>query len=135
MKIIGVGVADRGDDSVGLAVADLLGAQRHDGEPAGLIDSWAGEDHVVVVDAMRSGRSAGEVVSFDATEAPLPVGICRSTHALGLAEAVELARALGRLPAKLTVVGVEGVEFGFGSPMSDAVAGAVARVAEVVALA
>lgn len=133
MKVLGIGVPDRGDDSVGLAVADLMGAVRHDGEPASLIESWQGEDHVVVIDSMRSGRPAGEVVRFDVTHDPLPVGICRSTHALGLAEAVELARALDRLPGRLTVIGIEGVEFGFGAPMSEAVSGAVVRAAEMAA--
>jgi hydrogenase maturation protease len=60
------------------------------------------------------------------------------THAFGLATAVELARVLGQLPKRLTVVGIEAASFAQGTTLSpevaasvdDAVAivGAVARV-------
>ena len=58
---------------------------------------------------MRSGRAPGAVVTLDAAEGVLPTGgwAAGGTHALGLAAAVELSRALGRLPRSLVVVGVE----------------------------
>ncbi len=58
---------------------------------------------------MTSGRAPGTVVTLDATEGVLPTGgwAAGGTHALGLAAAVELSRALGRLPRSLVVVGVE----------------------------
>lgn len=52
-----------------------------------------------------------------------------STHALGLAEAVELGRALGRLPPTLTVFGIEGTTFTAGATPTPAVLAAVPRVA------
>jgi hydrogenase maturation protease len=51
---------------------------------------------------------------------------------VGLADAIELARALGRLPPRVTVYGIEGERFDTGAPLSDSVAGAID---EVVALA
>ena len=48
--------------------------------------------------------------SLDARTSRLPMGQFRcSTHALGVAEAIELARALDRLPRKLIVFGIEGI--------------------------
>ena len=41
-----------------------------------------------------------------------------STHHLGLAEAVELARTLGRLPQRLVVYGVEGASFEIGDKLT-----------------
>ena len=55
-----------------------------------------------------------------------------STHALGLAEAVELARSLGRLPQRVVVYGIEGESFAFGKGLSAAVAAAADRVTEEV---
>jgi len=45
---------------------------------------------------------------------------------------VELARALGRLPPRLLLVGVEAKRFDHGTPMSDAVAAAVPAAAAAV---
>jgi hydrogenase maturation protease len=57
------------------------------------------------------------------------------THAFGLAAAVELARALRRLPPRLVVVGVEASTFEYGAPLTAPVAAAVpAAVAQVLAV-
>ncbi|MGA8805322.1 MAG: hypothetical protein WB866_11580, partial [Solirubrobacterales bacterium] len=44
-----------------------------------------------------------------------------STHALGVADAVELARELDRLPARLAVYGIEGENFEAGEGLTPAV--------------
>ena len=134
--VIGIGNTVRGDDAVGLRVVERLGLSetvvQHDGEPASLIALWEGQDEVVLVDAVTSGQDAGTLVEIDATTSILPSGMCHSTHALGPAEAVELARALGKLPPRITLVGIEGADYSFGAGLSaevsQAVAGAVRRV-------
>jgi len=114
--LIGLGNPDRGDDGVGIEVARRVAAMGRQGievlevdDPSALLDAWGGAGRVVVVDAMASGRVPGAVVRMDATEGVLPTGgwAAGGTHALGLAAAVELSRALGRLPRSLVVVGVE----------------------------
>ena len=52
-----------------------------------------------------------------------------STHLLGVAEAVELARALDRLPGRTIVYGIEGAVFDTGAELTEAVATAAALVA------
>ena len=60
----------------------------------------------------------------------MPAGWFRySTHAFGAAEAIELARVLGRLPRRLIVVGIEGARFDAGVGLSPEVAAAVEDVA------
>jgi hydrogenase maturation protease len=54
------------------------------------------------------------------------------THAFGLAAAVELARALQRLPRRLVLVGVEGAEFEAGAALTPPVVRAVAPAASTV---
>jgi hydrogenase maturation protease len=66
----------------------------------------------------------------DASEEKLPARLFRaSTHHFGLADAVELARALGRLPPCTIVYGIEGARFGAGAELSPDVAAAVPQVA------
>jgi hydrogenase maturation protease len=69
-----------------------------------------------------------------ATQALLPRPRCRSTHGLGLAEAVELGRTLDRLPRSLVIFGIEAASFPVGGWPSAAVrAGARTAAAAIVA--
>jgi hydrogenase maturation protease len=56
-----------------------------------------------------------------------------SSHAFGVAEGIELARALGRLPCRLIVIGIEGIRFDHGESPSAEVAKAVERLAQHIA--
>lgn len=136
--VIGVGNARRGDDGVGPAVAERLRALAPaelrvlslSGEPATLLEAWSSADRVVIIDAGIGSGPAGSVHRFEAGAAPLPAALLRSSsHSLGLAEAVELGRALRRLPDELTVYCVLGRAFEPGSPLSPEVAATVDRVA------
>ena len=131
--MIGLGNAARGDDAAGLIAARRLHGVEHEGEPLGLLDVWDGVESVVVIDAVRSGAVPGTIHRFDAAE-PLPAALTgsTSTHALGLAETVELARALGRLPERLTVYGIEGERFEAGTDLTPAVSAAVDAVVNAV---
>jgi len=132
--VIGVGNAWRGDDAAGLVVARRLrdrgvNAVAIDGEPVAIMDAWEGAEAVCVVDAVSSGAAPGAVHRVDVTEAELPHELTRtSSHAFGLAESIELARALGRMPARLVVYGIEGASFAAGVGLSPAVESAVGEV-------
>jgi len=135
--VIGVGNAYRRDDGAGLALAGRLvrspGVEvvRCEDEPTRLLEAWAGADLALVVDAVSSGAEPGTVHRLDASCRPLPAAVFRgSTHALGLGEAIELARALGRLPGRLLVYGVEGADFGTGEGLSPAVTAALGPLAD-----
>lgn len=133
--VIGVGNPDRGDDGVGPEVLARLAGRLPGGvrlvrlagaDPAGIIDAWSGAGRAVLVDAMVSGTAPGTIARFDAAAGPLPAGVrLASTHALGAETAVEIARALGRLPDRLVVYGVEGEAFAVGAGLSPTVAAAV----------
>jgi hydrogenase maturation protease len=144
VTVIGVGNAWRRDDGAGLAVARRLRAlgpagievRAHEGEASGLLDAWAGADHVVLVDAASSGAVAGTVHRFDVVARPLAAGAVRSsTHAFGVPDAIELARALGSLPATLEVYAIEGADFAVGGTMTPAVADAADSLARELASA
>jgi hydrogenase maturation protease len=67
-------------------------------------------------------------------EAVLSAAALRSSsHAFGVANAVGLAAALGRLPARLEIFAIEGEDFSLGEPLSPAVTRAVDALAERLA--
>lgn len=128
--VVGVGNSWRSDDGAGPAVARRLGDDPrvlvHEGEPVGLIETWAGVNEVLLVDAVCSGAPPGTVHRLDAVAAPLRSELaCGSTRAFGLRETIELARAVERLPPRLLVYGIEGERFSAGGDLSPAVEDAV----------
>jgi hydrogenase maturation protease len=129
MNVIGLGNEWRRDDAAGLEVARRIGGRQLDGEPVAPVEAIAGAAEVTIVDAVRSGAPPGTVHEFEAGAAPLPTRLfgASSTHALGLAEALELARSLGRLPVRVRVLGIEGERFDYGRGLSPAVEEAVVR--------
>jgi hydrogenase maturation protease len=81
---------------------------------------------VILIDAVRSGAPTGTIYRVDARAEPLPLAWFRhSTHAFSVAEAIELARSLNRLPPRLIVFAVEGKRFDSGAGLSPEVERAV----------
>jgi hydrogenase maturation protease len=102
-----------------------------EGEPVSLVEAFAGVDEVFVIDAVRSGSEPGTVHRIDATHEPLPATLsAASTHTLGVGEAIELARALGRLPRRVIVYGIEAESVAAGEKLTPAVARGVDDVVE-----
>ena len=59
-----------------------------------------------MIDGVSSGAAPGTLHRFEVADEPLPAELfSSSTHALGVAEAVELARELDRLPAASSSTG------------------------------
>jgi hydrogenase maturation protease len=87
----------------------------------------------VVVDAVSTGAAPGNVHVW--ADEPVLARASHSTgsHALGLADAIALGRALHRLPTRLVVVGVEADEITPGHGLSSAVADAVEEAVDVIA--
>lgn len=139
--VIGIGNAYRSDDGVGLVAARRLKDRslsslrilEHNGEGTDLINCWEGADAVIVLDAVQSGAEPGTLHRWDAGLRPLPAMAFRgSSHAFSLAEAIEMARVLGRLPQRLIVYGVEARDFKAGTRPSSEVQAAVSHLVERV---
>jgi hydrogenase maturation protease len=141
--VIGVGNSLRHDDAAGLEVvrqlrpranASEIVLREHEGETLALLDAWQGAEALVLVDAIRSGAPVGTVHRVDASSAPIPAGLrgSSSTHAVGVGEAIELARSLDRLPRRVVVFGVEGRRFDAGRGLSEDVEAVLAALADAV---
>ena len=137
--VIGVGNPYRRDDGVGSAVAELLrdlpGVEvaQSLGETTDLMELWDGADlailvDAILVDAVRTGPARpGRIHRLSVPAAGRGAA---STHGPGLGEAVELARVLDRLPARLVLYAVEVTDVGHGRGLSLPVAAASRRLAE-----
>jgi hydrogenase maturation protease len=147
----GFGSQYRRDDGVGPLVAEQVVHDTSEvqivgpfSDPLDLLGHWDRADFVVLIDATRSGACAGtlHVVELD-NGVPVPGKSFEdrqlgptSTHGIGLAGVLRLARAVDRAPRRVVVVGIEGQSFDFGEGLSPAVAQcvpeAVRRVKELI---
>jgi hydrogenase maturation protease len=139
--VVGLGNPWAGDDAAGVRVANALRGRlpedvalmQHEGEPTPLIDAWAGKRLAIVVDAIDGDGPPGTIRCFDATTAELPATLAgRSTHSFTVAQAIELARSLDRMPARLILVGIEGTAFEAGAELGQPVAEAIEPAARAV---
>ena len=117
-RILGVG-SPFGDDRAGWEACTQLCARSHvaalvpepeiralDRPGLLLVEHFAGTDGVILIDAVRSGAAIGTIHCLDGDG----LGRVRpwlSSHAGGVMEAVDLARALGDLPLRLRIFGIE----------------------------
>jgi len=137
--IIGIGNAFRQDDAAGLRVVRRLreigcpgtSIIEHDGEGSSLMAHFESGGTIILIDAAQSGAAPGTVHEPDIRSAPLPASLSRtSSHQFGVAEAIEMARALNTLPERLYIFAVEGKHFGYGTEVSPEVQHAIDEVCE-----
>lgn len=88
---------------------------------------------LVLVDAVRSGAPPGTIHRINAASDAVPQSFFNySTHAFGVAEAIELARVLGLLPEAIILFGIEGEDFSLGEGLTEAAYAASNHVVESV---
>ncbi|HPF70085.1 MAG TPA: hydrogenase maturation protease [Candidatus Krumholzibacteria bacterium] len=143
MKVIAAGNSFCGDDGVGAAVLDAIrernilpGVDLVDvqTDALALVELLEPQEPAIVVDAARMGAAPGSVAVLRPDEESLGLrGDHLSLHGLGLPEALALARRLGRLPARLVVIGVEPGRLDLGGGLSEAVRAAVPQVVDIIA--
>jgi hydrogenase maturation protease len=136
--VVAVGSADRGDDGIGRRVGERIANRLPAGatlidcgaDPLALLAPCEGCDLLLAVDAAALRGTPGRIHRIDLSRHDLPYELlASSSHDVGLAGAVALARELGLLPPVVIVYAVEGVCFEQGAPMSPAVAAAAEDVA------
>jgi hydrogenase maturation protease len=140
VRVIALGQPLAGDDAAGLAIVERLGLE---GVPpgvelfqapdaAGLISLLQTPDSVLLLDAVVGPGPPGELVELAETEIASAAVPLLSTHGLGVAQAIALARILfGREAApEIRLIGVRiDVPQRWSPGLSPAVASAVARAA------
>jgi len=147
--VAGIGNELRGDDGVGPEVARRVSATTGslaDGRqieqlgpfasPLELLGNWDGAELAVVVDAVHAEAEPGALIvtEIDTRAAHDDRGGLggASTHGIGLAGVLRMARALGEAPRRVVLVGVVGEDFGVGCGLSLATRSAVERARHAV---
>jgi len=138
---VGVGNPFRSDDGVGIAVLHFIRSRipsdvkvlEETGDGTELLEVCRTADHVILVDAVQSGAPPGTIHRIDARVEKLPSWFSRSsTHAFGVAEAIELVRTMQELPASIVIYGIEGFDFSAGTELSPEVTQVLPKVAAQV---
>jgi hydrogenase maturation protease len=139
--LLGLGHPYRSDDGFGPRViqalkeeyGDRFDYRLHAGDPADLLDVWD-QRSLMIFDAMRCPHpQAGTLHQFQLQEdGILPGQSAVSSHALSLAEALELGRVLQKMPRECIILAVEGENFAAGEELSPAVAVALNQVLTLV---
>lgn len=127
--VIGLGNRDRGDDAAGLVVADDLALYELEVDvlawerpEVDLLDVLPQYDHVVIVDAARSGAPPGTIHRNPHLAGD---GAGLGTHGFGVGQVLELAAALDRLPAQVDLLLIEIGPTDHGAGLSVQVAAAI----------
>jgi len=128
-KIIAVGNDLYGDDGIGNAVLNAIAqipklkdVELVDGatDALGLIDHFEDMDHIILVDAAQMGEEPGTVKIFDKDEVKLKIKMDHLTvHGISLAETLEIAKTIEKLPKKVTIIGIEPKNIGISEKLSD----------------
>jgi hydrogenase maturation protease len=134
--VLGIGNPSRGDDAVGHLVSCLLRPRlpssirviEHGGEATALLAVLEGATDAWLIDAAQSDAAPGTIHRIDC-EGAVVSHRAVSSHGFGIAEAIELARALGTLPRRCIVYAIEAADFTAGAPLSPPVTRAAREVA------
>lgn len=139
--VAGIGNGVRGDDAVGpIAVRSLAGRLPdgvmtviRGGDMLSLIEEWKPFDAVILVDAAAPAGFPGRIHRFDLNAEKIPRDLSPvSSHAFGLAETIELARALSVVPKQVIVFAIEVSAFDTGSEVTPAVRAAAGRAGDEI---
>ena len=124
-----------GDDQAGWRLVELLQAGEELPvrtvpivEPTQLFNSLAGCEHLIVVDACRSGRSAGSITRLSWPNSLVLEEFGVSSHGYSVAETLRMAEALSLLPENVEIYGIEMASESLGREMSGEVRQAVRRL-------
>ena len=141
IRVIGVGNVWRGDDAIGLLAArrlrDRLGSSLEiveaEGDGLALLDLMEGVDHLILIDAVKGEGRPGMIIRLDLSkESRWGTVVPCSTHAMGVADAIDLARAMRRLPKQIILYGIEIESVDSGASLSGSVCEGLDNIVEQV---
>ncbi len=129
--VVGLGNDYRSDDRVGLEAARQIERCRLPGlevlvgvgDALEIIDRWGEAELVIVIDCIVAGRKPGRIYRFDGRREHIPQELFSrfSSHAFTVIDALALADALGIMPPRLVIYGIEAEHCRPGAELSPSV--------------
>jgi hydrogenase maturation protease len=115
--VLGIGNLVMSDDGVGVRVVQQLQREYRCAENVEILDGGTlgldllpkleGIDHLIVVDAVETGREPGTCVRLAGEELPTALETKVSAHQMGLRDLLSVARLLGHSPGEMVLIGVQ----------------------------
>lgn len=115
--VLGVGNILLSDEGVGVRAVEFLKREYQlppeveviDGGTSAMemLDDLAYADHLIIVDAVRSGKSPGTLVRIADEDVPVFFKTKLSPHQIGLSDVLATLVVTGEAPGGVTVIGVE----------------------------
>ena len=115
--VLGIGNLVMSDDGVGVKVVHHLQQEYRFAENVEIMDGGTlgldllpkleGIDHLIVVDAVETGRKPGTCVRLAGEELPIALETKVSAHQMGLKDLLSVARLLGHAPGEMVLIGVQ----------------------------
>ena len=114
--VLGIGNLLLQDEGVGVRVVQELERRYRvppevellDGGTSGmeLLDVMAGREHLIVIDAVRTGAAAGTIVELTDAEVPALFRLRVSPHEIGLSDVLAALQVTGEIPRRIWLFGV-----------------------------
>lgn len=115
--VLGVGNVLLSDEGVGVRAVERLQANYNlppevvviDGGTTGMemLEDLSNADHIVIVDAVRSGRPPASILRLADEQVPVFFKTKLSPHQIGLSDVLATLEFIGEAPGGVTVIGVE----------------------------
>lgn len=126
--VLGVGNLVMGDDGVGIRVVQQLqreysfprSVELVDGGTLGLdlLPVLEGRSHLIMVDAVETGKEPGTCVRLAGEELPIALETKLSPHQMGLKDLLSVARLMGQSPGEMVLIGVQPGSIQMGTEMT-----------------
>jgi hydrogenase maturation protease len=140
--VLGIGNVLLMDEGVGVRAVEELGRRYHlpeevevlDGGTSGieLLSYICEKDHLIIIDAVKSGRPPGTVVRVEGEDVPATFRIRITPHQLGLSDLLAAAQLTDELPGNMVLFGVEPKSMEMALGLTDEVQASLPRLVDVV---
>jgi hydrogenase maturation protease len=141
--VLGLGNILLQDEGIGVRVIERLKRDYEfpcdvevlDGGTAGmaLYEHVIDREHLIVVDAVKTGHSPGTLVTLNNDEVPAFFRNKVSPHQLALSDILAALQIAGNSPPQITVIGIEPLNLNTGLDMSNTVISQIDALATMVA--
>lgn len=144
LLIVGIGNRMRGDDAVGLILADRLAQRmgalaRVNPDPYELwnvLHLGQSQDYLAILDAAQSSAAfetgAWRRFDFPGDKIPMSSTVLRNTHSVDVVSILDLGRSLQKLPRRVRIYAIAADQFGFGETLSAALDRRLPRIASQI---
>ena len=99
---------------------------------ASLFPIFAETDHLIIIDAVKGKMPPGTIYRLGSNDLMPPKGASISLHDLGLLEALDMAKKIGKAPKSVVIFGIEPKEINWGMELSPEINKKLPQIARLV---